>query len=217
MSSAYADIYTCKDADGNTVYTDSPDGCNNAEEVKVDTLPTLIPTKPLATNPRNSTNNNNIEEKNSYTALTITSPANDSSVRDNQGNVTINFQVSPNLKTRNGHEFVVTLDGNQVYSGTSTITALKNVDRGTHTISVKVVAADGSTQISAAPVKFTLQRYSALQGNTPSQNNPSDGGGGDGSDGGGDNSGINQNGFTFPGNNTQLPTRPPPPPSNPSN
>ena len=54
------------------------------------------------------------------------------------------------------------MDGAEVYSGTSTITTLKNVDRGTHTIEVKVVAADGTTKISATPVKVTLLRYSVL-------------------------------------------------------
>ncbi len=219
MCCAHADIYTCKDSDGKTVYTDSPDACKDAEEVKVDTLPTLIPTKPLATSPRTSTSNNTLAEKNSYTALTITSPSNDSVIRDNQGNVTINFQVSPNLKTRSGHEFVVTLDGTQVYNGTSTITALKNVDRGTHTIGLKVVAADGSTKISATPVKFTLNRFSALQnqenrfndGDPDIDNDPKNNDLDDDAD-----QDLNNNTFSFP-TNTKLPTRPPPPPPPPSN
>ena len=197
MNSVYAEIYTCKDAEGKTIYTDSPGGCSDAEEVKVDDLPTLIPTKPITTTSGSKTNTFEQEEKDPYTALTITSPANDSSVRDNQGNMTINFQAMPGLQTRKGHKFIVTVDGTEVYSGTSTITALKNVDRGTHTIGVKIVDADGSTKISATPVKFTLQRYSALQSNTSNDS-------GDEGD-----PVSNQNHFKFPGS-TKLPTRPPP-------
>ena len=48
VSNVQAEIYTCKDVNGITVYTDSPDECAFAEEVKVDELPTLIPAKSLA-------------------------------------------------------------------------------------------------------------------------------------------------------------------------
>lgn len=196
-NNAQGEIYTCKDVDGKTIYTDTPGECANAEEVEVDTLPTLIPTKPLAV-PSSNRNVQKEVEKTPYTELVITSPSNDAVIRDNQGNLTINFRVSPALQSRNGHKYVVTVDGVEVYSGSSTITALKNVDRGTHTIGVKVVAQDGSTKISATPINVTLQRFSALQkqNNTPIDNN------------GGSNSGNNSR---FPGS-TQLPTRPPPPP-----
>ena len=195
-SNAQAEIYTCKDANGKTVYTDSPGACINAEEVEVDELPTLVPTKPLATRPSTTSSANKEEDKNPYNELTITSPSNDATIRNNQGNLTINFRVTPALQTRKGHKFVVTFDGAEVYSGTSTITALKNVDRGTHSISVNVVDANGSTKISATPVKVTLQRFSALQ------NADSDNGNGDPD--------SNSNNQSFP-SNTKLPTRPPPP------
>jgi hypothetical protein len=161
VSNVQAEIYTCKDVNGITVYTDSPDGCAFAEEVKVDELPTLIPAKSLAS-PNSNHNAKKEENKNAYTELVITSPSNNATFRDNQGNLTINFRVAPTLQTHKGHKYAVTLDGAEVYSGTSTITALKNVDRGTHTIAVKVVAADGTTKISATPVKITLLRYSVL-------------------------------------------------------
>lgn len=195
---AQAEIYSCKDAEGTIIYTDTPGGCSNAEEVEVDTLPTLIPTKPVVSTSQNNTNNTKPEDKSLYTDLIITSPSNDTVVRDNQGNVTINFRSTPGLQTRNGHKFVVTMDSAEVYSGTSTIAALKNVDRGTHSIGVKVINADGSTQISATPVKFTLQRYSTLQ-NSNFNNN-------DGNNGNDNNAG-NQGSFSLP-SNTKAPTRP---------
>ena len=159
-SSAQAEIYTCKDAKGNTVYTDSPSACSSAEEIKTDKLPKLVPSKSLTT--RSSTTVTKPENESSYSALVITSPKNDSTVRDNNGNLTINFQATPALQSRKGHKYVVTVNGKEVYSGTSTITALKNVDRGTHNIGVKVVDQSGISKISATPVKTTLQRFSAL-------------------------------------------------------
>ena len=120
-------------------------------------------------------------------------------MRDNQGNLTINFRSSPALQTRKGHKYVVTLDGKDVYSGTSTITALTNLDRGTHTINAKIVDSSGKVMITSATVKATLQRFSSLQ--SSEQNNANDGDG--------NNSGGNTNSQAFP-SNTKFPTRPPP-------
>ena len=199
VSNVYAEIYMCNDAKGNKVYTDSPSACANAKKVEVDALPNLITTKSLVA-PNNNSSSKKEEDNNLYTELVITSPSNDSTIRDNQGNLTINFRVAPALQTHNGHKYVVTVDGAEVYSGTSSITALTNVDRGTHTIGVKVVATDGSIKIAATPVKVTLHRYSALQN---VENNSNDG------NGDAETTIRNQR---FP-SNTKLPTRPPSPPT----
>ena len=198
-ASVQAEIYTCKNAKGETIYTDSPSQCVNAEEVKVDTLPTLIPTKPISI-PANNQNNQPEEEKFSYSILEITSPANNANLRDNQGNITINFRSTPALQTRKGHQYVVAVNGKDVYSGTSTITALKNVDRGTHTITAKIIDSSGKVIITSSAVKATLQRFSSLQNNNVINDS---GGNGDAPDG------SNTNSQAFP-SNTKFPTRPPP-------
>ena len=204
-SIVHAEIYTCKNASGETIYTDSPSQCANAEEIKVDTLPTLVPAKPVPI-PASNRSNNATEDNSSYNELVITSPANDATLRDSQGNLTINFRAAPALQTRQGHKYIVSVNGAEVYSGTSTIAALKNVDRGTHTIAVKIIAADGSTKIAALPVKVTLHRFSALQNNSTSQSDSGAGGNG--------NSGGNTNSQSFP-SNSKFPSRPAsPPPSN---
>lgn len=159
-SSVQAKIYTCKDANGKTIYTDTPSQCANAEEIKEDALPALVPTKRIAI-PASNRSTKPAEEKNAYKELVITSPANDSITRNNQGNLTVNFRVEPSLKS--GDKFVITVNGKEVYTGTSTITALKNVDRGTLSIGAKVIDADGSAKINATPVNVTLQRFSILQ------------------------------------------------------
>lgn len=174
-SSAQAKIYTCKDANGKTIYTDTPSQCANAEEIKEDALPTLVPTKRLVIPASNRSKP--AEDKSSYSELVITSPLNDATLRDNQGKLTINFRASPALQTRKGHKYLVSVNGKEVYNGTSTITALKNVDRGTLSIGVKVVDADGNAKISATPVSVTLQRFSALQSSGNSSTGDSNSGG----------------------------------------
>ena len=198
-SNVQAEIYTCTNAKGEIIYTDSPSQCANAEEINVDTLPALIPTKPVSIPASNQSNTKPDEDKNSYTELIITSPANNATVRDNQGNLTINFRSSPALQTRKGHKYVVAVNGKQIYSGTSTITALKNMDRGTHTITAKIIDSSGKAMITSSAVKATLQRFSSLQNNDVSNGN----------DGNGDPPGGNTNSQAFP-SNTKFPSRPPP-------
>ncbi len=220
IAAANAEIYTCKDAKGNTVYTDSPNACANAEEVKTDKLPTLIPTKPLSTTSSNRVVKQE-EDKNLYNELVITSPSNGTTIRDNNGNLTINFRATPALQTRNGHKYIVMVDGAEVYSGTSTITALKNVDRGTHSINVKVVDADGSTKISASPISVNLQRFSVLNNPESNSTDANDGVGNANNDNNTDDNPDNDDAETiitnqkFPSNTKfNRPVTPPPPASN---
>ncbi len=203
---AQARIYTCKDKDGNTIYTDNPTECAQPEEVKTDKLPTLIETKPLTTSPSSTSSSSTQKENNGYQALTITAPGNDTSIRDNSGVVNITFQASPALNTRRGHKYVVILGGKQVYKGTEGSVTVKNVDRGTHVVKATIVARNGRTLISSEPVSFTLHRYSRLQNTVNSAND-----GGEGGDNNEGNSGDGSNSFNIP-TNTKLPQRPPPPP-----
>ena len=182
VSSAQARIYTCKDQNGNTIYTDNPAECSNtekAEEVKTDALPSLIEIKPVATPTTRSDNKTTKTDKDKYTSLSITSPASDENVRNNEGDVTIAFQSSPTLQTRLGHQYVVTLSGEEVYKGTQSNVILRNVNRGTHAVTAKIVARNGRTLISAPTVQFTLHRFSRLQ-NEGAFSQPSPGSGGSG-------------------------------------
>ena len=95
------------------------------------------------------------------------------------------------MKTRRGHQYVVTLGGKEVYKGTKSRVSLNNMNRGTHQVKVMIIARNGRTLISSDTVSFTLHRYSALQNDRGSGGSQS-----------------------FP-SNTQAPTRPPPPPSTP--
>ena len=169
MSCAQAGIYTCKDQDGNTVYLDTPSSeiCPDAEEVKVDELPDLIEVKPLAVpsttaKPKAS----KPDAKSAYKSLAITTPGNLENIRSNEGRIPIGFRVTPALNARNGHQYVLTLDGKEVYKGSQGSAILENVDRGTHVVSATVVARNGQSLISSAPVEFTLHRFTSLQGNS---------------------------------------------------
>ena len=193
---AQARIYTCKDENGNTIYSDTPTSCTNAEEIKTDKLPTLIETKPLATSSsRSSTSSSKEDDKNGYDSVAITEPHNDANIRDNSGVVNITLQATPALKTRRGHQYVVTLGGKEVYKGTKSRVSLNNMNRGTHQVKAMIIARNGRSLISSDTVSFTLHRFSRLQNE-------------------GIGAGAIPNSGSFP-NNTNLPQRPPPPPATP--
>lgn len=209
ISNVHAEIYTCKDAKGETIFTDSPSQCANAEEIKVDKLPTLTPSKSIAI-PASSQSDQSADDKEAYKEVVVTAPSHESVMRNNQGDITINFRSSPALQTRKGHQYLVTVSGKEIYKGTSTIAIMKNVDRGTHTVVVKIIASDGNVVKSSSPVSFTLQRFSSQQNNSNTGSSGGDSGSDSGSDSGGDSDAnqptINQNDFSFPG---KLPSRPP--------
>ena len=168
VSNAHARIYKCIDSDGNTIYMDTPtsDQCTESEEVPEADLPPLIETKPtMIPTDKSEITDRNKDQKgiNDYDAVTITSPANEGSIRSNEGQVLISYASSPALKSRNGHQFVITLGGAEVYRGTNTSVSLENVDRGTHVVVAKIVAANGRTLASSEPIEFTLHRHSILQ------------------------------------------------------
>ena len=163
-SLVHAEIFTCKDANGNTVYADTPQACagSKAEEVKVDSLPTLIQTKPTATNTV-SRSNVEPEKKENYLSLTITSPNDGETVRSNNGDITISFSAEPALKADIGHRYVVMLNGKEIYRGKNSSVSVQEADRGEYTVTAKVVTANGRTLIESQGLEFFLQRFSILQ------------------------------------------------------
>lgn len=168
LINADARIYKCIDENGNTVYMDTPisDQCTESKEVPKEDLPSLIETK-SPNIPANSGSTTSAKKENKgvddYESLIITSPINNESLRSNEGQVLIAYTATPSLRSRNSHRYVVLLGSAEVYRGTNTSISLENVDRGTHSVSVKIVAANGRTLANSEPIAFTLQRYSRLQ------------------------------------------------------
>ena len=96
-----------------------------------------------------------------YTKLTITEPAENSTFRNNAGQVNVKLELEPALQE--GDVIAILLDGKEIGQGKSTALALSNIDRGSHSLQAIVKNAQGNTLISATPVTFTLQRTSLLQ------------------------------------------------------
>lgn len=94
-------------------------------------------------------------------SIRITTPLQDDTVRDNQGIIPVAFTTSP--MPEEDFSYQMYLDGmpwfqpffsQQVY--------LSNVDRGTHTIQVKLMNSEGAVVGESNSVTFHLHRASAL-------------------------------------------------------
>jgi hypothetical protein len=150
-----ADVYRSVDKNGNVVFSDKPsEGAKKIEIPDAQTLKapsaSLSKGKPPPEQPGPR-----------YSQVAITQPGNDQALRQNNGDITIHIAVSPSLKS--GDVISLDMDGKEVASGTTTTIALKNVDRGTHTLQARVMSEGGQTWVSSDPVTFHLLRYSSIK------------------------------------------------------
>lgn len=157
---ALADVYKSVDEDGNVIFTDQPS--ENAERIHVKEVQTIESQKPGPSDSPTLTEEGQEQEDAAivYTKLEITSPANDSAVRANDGNITINTAVEPALKQEAGHQLALYMDGTQVSTGPGPQLNVTNVDRGTHIFSAAVIDSEGNELLRSSSVSFTVQRHS---------------------------------------------------------
>lgn len=94
-----------------------------------------------------------------YTRFEIVSPSTNEVLRSNAGNVAVGVRIEPELAPGNTIQFVV--DGKS-FGGASrnTVKTLSNVDRGTHTLSARVLNETGKTLATTPAMTFHLFRAS---------------------------------------------------------
>ncbi len=132
-------IYKTVDANGNTLYTDSPSVNQKAEEVNLPAItPLQINTPQRSYKPATKKQN---KAKIDYSSLKITSPANDSTVRNNGS-----FNVSAELKTglMSNHKFQLFVNGKK-HGKKQRHSSFKvtDLDRGAHVLEVAIVDRKG--------------------------------------------------------------------------
>lgn len=155
-------VYRSTDKDGNLVFSDTP--TEGAEEIILQEVPIIKSAPaPVTSRPERAQEMQVI----TYTALKVTSPANDEAIRENSGDVTITVELQPNLMR--GHKLTLYLDGNEYTDSTTSTFSLTNLDRGTHQLRVAVRDADGKILLSSNSVTFHLQRASVMRPQSPAK------------------------------------------------
>ena len=97
-----------------------------------------------------------------YAKVSILSPGQDETVRDNTGSVPLAVELEPALQ--DGHRIAVLLDDRTVFDQlTTSEVIISNVERGTHSLKVRVLNASGAQQAESPEVTFHMHRASVLQ------------------------------------------------------
>ena len=153
-----AAVYKSVDAQGNVVYTDEPGG--DAKPVKLPPLSTVPAPRYRPSTPPSTA----LEQAaaTSYEQISIVSPAQDETLRDNTGTVPVNVVLQPEWDSAAGHRFRYYLDGQAQGKPTeSAQIGFENLDRGAHTLEAAVVDTAGRELIRSSSVQFFLHRHSA--------------------------------------------------------
>ncbi|MFA5679031.1 MAG: DUF4124 domain-containing protein [Pseudomonas sp.] len=162
---ASAQIYSWTDAEGHRVYSDQPrDGASPVELKPTNVVP---PTPTPRTSERNQNSNNQPVSGGVYQELSITSPAHDSAIRSNEGDLTLTVQTDPPLS--GSHLLKLSIDGVLSQTGMPGTGAAvhqliaHNIDRGSHEIAAVVVDARGTELQRSPSITVHLQRTSLNQ------------------------------------------------------
>lgn len=160
-TAAVAEMYKWTDQDGKVIYSDKPNPNGSEEKVDGPPLTTYKPAttqKPFTYTPK-TTDQNSARDRVSYSEFSIDQPVNDAAIRENTGNVSLIMSISPGLNSNRNHTIEIFLDGNKKGSTSGLSYQFTNMDRGTHTVTAKIVDGAGKV-LKTASVTFHLQRHS---------------------------------------------------------
>lgn len=154
-----AGIYKYVTPDGRVEYSDQPR--EGAAEVEVTPLQTYTP-PPL---PKMKTIGQTKTQAQATTAyqVSIITPQDDATVRENTGRVEVALQVTPSLEADSNYSLQLLFDGQPVGKTSSSLKyTLTNVDRGTHTLQAKLLGPSGTSVAHSKAITFHMRRISIL-------------------------------------------------------
>lgn len=157
-----AKVYKYTDESGNTVFTDEP--TSGAEELDVKPVPTIpaIPVPKAAPAPAATSDFK-------YNKITIVTPTNEEYFINNQGAVTVQVAVSPNL--RRDDKVQLYFNGSpRGGAQKSTSFSFQNLDRGEYATHATIVDKNGKEVGKSNTITFFIKRSTAPRP-TPARSN----------------------------------------------
>ncbi len=149
-------IYVWQDENGVLVFSDTPK--TGAEEVSLKTNSLNMPAQDTSILETSSNDPQAVQFK-----VSIDSPENEGTIRDNTGSVYVTGSVSPRFVQ--GHKIQLMLDGDPYQTPQArTMFVLRNVDRGEHTLQLRLLDDTGQAIATSDLVTFFLHRRSVITG-----------------------------------------------------
>lgn len=164
LAPAQAEVYKYLDEQGNVVFSDRQNPSGEDEVVDIsppNTIPSTRGTRPTVkmAPPQSKASS---KPQDLYSSLSIVHPVHDSSVRANDGNLTVKIESEPPLDAGAGDLLKLYLDGQPAAQGMSAHIPLENLDRGEHSLEVQIIDVDGQVLKTSPSIKFYIQRHSVL-------------------------------------------------------
>lgn len=160
-------VYRTTDAQGNVVFTDRPPS-NATPTDRVEIRPTnTVQPPPTPTRPASENTPNAAAQGAPYT-VTITEPANETTIPMGPGDFSVSVNVNP--APQRAENLQLFLDGAPQGGPQSASTwSLTNVFRGQHDLTVGVIDGSGKTLAISPPVRVFVMRPSV---NSPNRSTP---------------------------------------------
>jgi hypothetical protein len=152
-----AQIYRWVDEDGVVHYSDQPGP--GAEEVQLQSAPTIRMPAPRRRSAARPAVEDEQERASGYERLEFASPAAEETLWNIGGILDVSLSLQPALQQ--GHQVRVYFDGSPV-SVNSTRFQLQEVYRGTHNLQAEVLDRSGALMIRSEPIRFYVQQTSVV-------------------------------------------------------
>ena len=161
-ATANSEIFRRVGPDGQVYFSDQPGP--DAERVELAPAQTIslppVPEQVGSSEPADDVARQQQQEATDYyTGFSITSPVDQRGIRANNGNITVQLSVQPELQS--DHMIVLTVDGEDgeaTYSSIDMTVELTNLSRGQHTLMATVVDAESNKLIQSDTVTFFVLR-----------------------------------------------------------
>lgn len=148
-----AQIYKWTDAQGNVHFSDKPH--QGAEQIELPEVQTFSP--PARPQTQDDSQQQAEDESDLEQEIIITQPENQATIRNNQGLVTVSVEVKPALQA--GEQLQMIFDGQKLGAPqTMPNFIINNVYRGSHTIAIERLDADGKVVMTSKSITIFMHR-----------------------------------------------------------
>jgi hypothetical protein len=147
-------VYKIVDAAGQVIYTDTPPADKRAQQLELPPINQL----PVSNLEQADKLSSDKQLFGGYSAVNLVAPVDELLVRYDQQNIIVQLALIPELQV--GHLVQFYLDG-AIYGRpvAATSYSIGNLQRGSHTVSARIVTAEGETVANSQSVRVHVQRH----------------------------------------------------------